>query len=142
MTRIFVYGTLKTGGSNHDFLAGQRLLGAGRTRPEFRLHELDGYPGMIRSPAQGRSIEGEIWEVDPHCLARLDDLEGVGSGLYSREAIALLPPGDTLPVEAYLYLGTVAGRRELGTAYATVPPDSGFAGPAPAQFPKSATGRP
>ena len=122
MKRVFVYGTLKTGGDNHGFLAGQRLLGEGRTRPEFRLHELDGYPGMVRGPVPGRSIEGEIWEVDPDCLARLDDLEGVGSGLYAREAIVLLPPDDALPVEAYLYLGAVAGRREIGTAYAAVPP--------------------
>jgi gamma-glutamylcyclotransferase (GGCT)/AIG2-like uncharacterized protein YtfP len=121
MTPVFVYGTLKTGGANHSFLTGQRLLGAGCTRPEFRLHELDGYPGMVRGPAPGRSIGGEIWEVDPDCLARLDELEGVGSGLYARESIVLLPPNDALPVEAYLYLGTVAGRRELGTTYAAFP---------------------
>jgi gamma-glutamylaminecyclotransferase len=121
MTPVFVYGTLKNGAGNHRFLAGQRLLGAGRTRPEFRLYELGGYPGMVAAPAGGRSIEGEIWEVDRECLVRLDELEGVGLGLYARTPVILLPPHDAAPVQTYLYLGNVAGRRELGTRYAFSP---------------------
>jgi gamma-glutamylaminecyclotransferase len=117
MPLIFVYGTLKRGGSNHRFLEGQRFLGAARTRPLFRLFELDGYPGMVAAPEGGRSIEGEIWEVDPSCLGRLDELEGVGHGLYAREPISLLPPHGGLSVETYLFLGRTDGRRELGTSY-------------------------
>ena len=44
MTRVFVYGTLKRGGSNHSFLAGQRYLGPARTPPGFTLHSLGDYP--------------------------------------------------------------------------------------------------
>lgn len=118
MPFIFVYGTLKRGGLNHGHLRGQRFAGCARTRPEFRLYELDGFPGLVPTPEDGRSIQGEIWEVDLPCLARLDEFEGVGAGLYAREPIGLLPPDDSHPVEAYLFLGSVAGRRDLGINYA------------------------
>jgi gamma-glutamylaminecyclotransferase len=113
MQGIFVYGTLKRGGSNHRFLAGQSLVGNARTLPEFRLFELNGYPGMVRVGSGGRSIEGEIWSVDADCVAALDELEGVGEGLYERIAITLLPPFAEISVETYLYLQSTAGRPEL-----------------------------
>jgi gamma-glutamylcyclotransferase (GGCT)/AIG2-like uncharacterized protein YtfP len=122
VTRVFVYGTLKRGGSNHRLLSGQRFVGVARTRPEFRLYELDGYPGMVRGPGPGRSIEGELWEVDPPCLERLDDLEGLGTGLYAREPILLLPPHDGTPVQTYVYLRAVDGRTDLGEGYPVQPP--------------------
>jgi gamma-glutamylaminecyclotransferase len=116
MTSIFVYGTLKSGGSNHRFLAGQRLVGTARTEPAFRLYQLDGYPGMVGAPG-GLSIEGEIWEVDAAALERLDELEGTAVGLYRRVPIHLLPPHHLLEVETYLCLQSMAGRRDLGTRF-------------------------
>jgi gamma-glutamylcyclotransferase (GGCT)/AIG2-like uncharacterized protein YtfP len=116
MSRVFLYGTLKRGGVSHHFLAGQRWVAAARTEPAFRLYQLDGYPGMVAARA-GLSIEGEIWEVDAACLDRLDKWEGTDIGLYVRAPIRLLPPHDTLPVEAYLYLKSIAGRSELGTKF-------------------------
>jgi gamma-glutamylaminecyclotransferase len=117
MTRIFVYGTLKRGSRNHRLLQDQRFVGAARTPPAFRLYQLDGYPGMVAAAEDGRSIEGEIWEVDAACLAKLDDLEGVAEGLYARGPIALLPPYAGETVEGYLYRQSVAGRRDLGTRF-------------------------
>jgi len=37
MTRIFVYGTLKRGGRNHHFMAGQQFVGEARTAPGYTL---------------------------------------------------------------------------------------------------------
>jgi gamma-glutamylcyclotransferase (GGCT)/AIG2-like uncharacterized protein YtfP len=116
MPYVFVYGTLKRGGDNHQELARQRFIGPARTAPAYRLYQLDGYPGMVEAPA-GLSIEGEIWEVDRDGLDRLDRLEGTDSGLYARVPIRLLPPHDNTPVEAYLYRRSVAGRRDLGTRF-------------------------
>ena len=117
MTRVFVYGTLKRGGSNHHHLAGQQFVATARTPPAFRLYLLDGYPGLVASPENGRSIEGEIWEVDPAGLARLDELEGTAENLYARRPITLLPPHDTLAVETYLYRQSIEGRRDLGKRF-------------------------
>lgn len=116
MALVFVYGTLKRGGSNHRFLAGQRFVGAARTRPRFRLVLLDGYPGMIES-APGLAVEGELWEVDAACLAELDRLEGVDEGLYARVPVGLAEPHASRAAEAYLYLGDTARRLDLGARF-------------------------
>jgi gamma-glutamylaminecyclotransferase len=117
MPYVFVYGTLKRGQDNHSALAGQRFVGEARTEPAYRLYQLDGYPGMVAAASGGRSIEGEIWEVDPACLARLDELEGTAAGLYARMPVRLAPPRAAAGVETYLYLPGVAGRPDLGTRF-------------------------
>jgi gamma-glutamylcyclotransferase (GGCT)/AIG2-like uncharacterized protein YtfP len=120
MTRVFVYGTLKRGGSNHPFLAGQRFLGRGRTPPGFTLYALGGYPGMVRADDDRAGVEGEVWEVDDACLARLDELEGLAEGLYERVGLDLVP-SEAGRAQAYLYLRSVDGRRRLGSRW----PESG-----------------
>jgi len=116
MARVFVYGTLKRGGDNHRILAGQHFVGPARTEPAFHLYLLDGYPGMV-AQAPGLSVEGELWEVDPSCLERLDALEGTESGLYARVQIHLLPPHAGVAAETYLYQRSIEGRPDLGTRF-------------------------
>ena len=115
-TLLFVYGTLKRGGSNHRFLAGQKFLGAAHTVAGFTLYALDGYPGLVRAP-DAAGVTGELWAVDAACLAKLDEFEGVDEGLYARETIALAPPFAATPAEAYVYLRSVAGRTHLGKTW-------------------------
>jgi gamma-glutamylcyclotransferase (GGCT)/AIG2-like uncharacterized protein YtfP len=113
MTRVFVYGTLKRGGENHSWIAGQQFVRTSRTKPVYRMHDLGGYPGMVRD-APGLSIEGEIWEVDAAGLARLDVLEDVAGGEYERVEIEL-EGGEA--AEGYLYLREVSGRRDCGACW-------------------------
>ena len=117
MSLVFVYGTLKRGGSNHSHLAGQTFVGEARTPPGFRLYELDGYPGMIALTGDRDGVTGEVWSVDAVCLAQLDLLEGLAEGLYRRERVRLLPPFADQPVEAYLYVRSVTGRKDLGSVW-------------------------
>ena len=117
-TLIFVYGTLKRGGSNHGFLHDQRFVGEARTPPGFRLFEITGYPGMVPVPDDREGVTGEVWSVDAACLRQLDELEGLAEGLYRREPIALLPPFDGQAAETYIYNRDVSGRRELGSTWA------------------------
>ena len=62
MTTVFVYGTLKRGGSNHAFLQGQQFLGEGRTQlQQADLVEqvsaaLRAYAAMATSAAQRRRL--------------------------------------------------------------------------------------
>jgi gamma-glutamylaminecyclotransferase len=118
MTLVFVYGTLKRGGTNHHYIAGQQFVAEARTEPRFRLYELEGFPGMIVDPENGLSVQGEIWAVDDTALALLDELEGIDLGIYARQPIPLLPPHHTLAVEGYLYLRPIVGRRDLGGFWA------------------------
>jgi gamma-glutamylaminecyclotransferase len=113
-TLVFVYGTLKRGGSNHRCLAGQKFVGEGRTLPGFRLFDLGEYPGMVPHVDDRAGVSGEVWAVDADCLARLDVLEGIAEGLYRREFITLLPPFADRPIETYLYARTAEGLRDLG----------------------------
>jgi gamma-glutamylcyclotransferase (GGCT)/AIG2-like uncharacterized protein YtfP len=117
MTLVFVYGTLKRGGSNHSFLAGQSFVAEARTAPGYTLYELSGYPGMVPGGDAGCFVKGEVWSVDAACLERLDALEGTGEGLYRREAVPLEEPFAGRNVEAYIYLKGVEGRRRIGDTW-------------------------
>lgn len=117
MTLLFVYGTLKRGGSNHRQLSGQTFVATGRTVPGYRLFDLGDFPGMVSFPSAPDGVEGEVWSVDDAALLRLDDFEGVAQGLYRREPVALLAPFAGQTVQAYLYSHSVEGRRDLGSIW-------------------------
>lgn len=110
---VFVYGTLKRGGSNHAFLAGQTFVRSARTVAGYSLVHLNDFPGMILDETDTSGVGGEIWSVDAACLAGLDELEGIEEGLYRREPIHLQTIHTHEIVQAYLYAGDVAGRPRL-----------------------------
>ncbi len=117
MTKIFVYGTLKRGGRNHRYLAGQQFLGEARTTAGYTLYSLGDYPGMVRVPNDQAEVTGEVWAVDTAGLAGLDQLEGVNEGLYERVGLKLAPPFADDPVETYLYLHSLEGRLIIGSVW-------------------------
>lgn len=117
MTRLFVYGTLKRGCKNHRHLADQRYVGDARTAPGYRLYHLGSYPGLVIDPSDTEGVTGEVWDVEPAALARLDAFEGTDEGLYRREPIALIQPFDGSPVDTYLYARDLAGQRALGPTW-------------------------
>ena len=110
---LFVYGTLKRGESRHPYLAGQKFLAPARTQPQYRLYDLGDYPGLVEH-RDGRSVEGELWDVDPECLARLDIVEGCDEALYRRSTVRLASPHDHLPVFSYFYEKPVSGLQDCG----------------------------
>lgn len=70
---VFVYGTLRQGGSNHFRMAGAEFVESGSLRG--RLYRIDWYPGLVVDSA-GDEISGEIYAVNPENLALLDEFEG------------------------------------------------------------------
>ena len=111
--RLFVYGTLKRGGTNHRELAGQHFLGMARSAPGYRLYHLGEYPGLVPDPADQHGVVGEVWQVSPAALAALDAFEGVPEALYRRATIPLLPPFAGEPVDTYFYRRTIDGCADL-----------------------------
>lgn len=108
--RVFVYGTLLSGEPNHLALEGARLVGHARTTPRFVLHNLGPYPAMVAGGTC--AVVGEVYEVSPAILARLDRLEG-HPRFYQRTAIAL---ADRAVVETYLLdRAQVAGRPTIAS---------------------------
>jgi len=97
-TILFVYGTLKRGQRNHGLMREARFLGEAVTAPQYTLLDLGSFPGMI--PSGNTAVHGELYEVGPELMARLDRHEGVPR-FYVREPI-LLEGGNT--VESYLLI--------------------------------------
>jgi gamma-glutamylaminecyclotransferase len=82
--RVFVYGTLKSGFSNHYLLEGCEFFGCAATVPTYKMIE-NGFPVIMPDP-EGKPLAGEIYTVDNETLARLDQLEREGSS-YDRKLI-------------------------------------------------------
>lgn len=115
-TLVFVYGTLKRGGENHEWIEGQHFVAKARTRPVYRMFDLGGYPGMVRS-ADGLAIQGEIWLVDGPGLLRLDVLEDIEGGEYERVDVEIEGEFANRGVEGYIYLPSVEGHRDVGECW-------------------------
>lgn len=113
---LFVYGTLKRGHSRCHYLSAQRFVGPAVTEPRYRLYNCGDYPALVHDP-NGVCIQGELWEIDASCRARLDEVEGVSQKLYAREPISLKRPTDAGEVDSYIYLRSVRGLSACGTRW-------------------------
>lgn len=91
--KVFVYGTLKKGCSNHQLMNGSHFVRHVRTKPMYNLFNLGAYPGLQKGGLA--RIAGEIYEVNDSTLDRLDWFEG-HPHLFER-----------LPIEAEDYEGEV-----------------------------------
>ena len=74
---VFVYGTLRRGGSNHFRMAGAEFISSGTV--QGRLYRIDWYPGLVLDET-GDEIHGEVYSVDAEQLAALDVFEGLSAG--------------------------------------------------------------
>ncbi len=98
--KIFVYGTLKRGYSNHRLLTGASFLCGGRTREKYALYT-SGIPFVIKDEKISQ-IQGEIYLVDETTLANLDLLEG-HPNWYCREKTEIILEEGWPTVTAWLY---------------------------------------
>jgi len=108
--RVFVYGTLRRGGSNAFRMDAGEWLGSATVRG--RLYKIDWYPGLVLDPA-GDPIPGDLFEVGVAQLAELDEFEGVSAAevegsVYRRvETIATRPDGSTVTAWIWEWIGPV-----------------------------------
>ena len=70
---VFVYGTLRPGGSNNFRMRGSRWVGPATV--EGYLYVVDWYPALLLDENGGR-VFGDLYEVPADLLASLDDFEG------------------------------------------------------------------
>ena len=93
---VFVYGTLRRGGSNAHRLGGDRFLG--RATTSGHLFRVDWYPALVLDPLGGR-VTGELHRTDDDQLVHLDEYEGPE---YVRR-LHLVQPDDGPPVTAWIW---------------------------------------
>jgi gamma-glutamylcyclotransferase (GGCT)/AIG2-like uncharacterized protein YtfP len=74
--RVFVYGTLKRGQSNHGLLINEQYIGADCITMNGRMIDLGAFPGVVRDQQDEGTIRGEVYEVCEDTLNALDWLEG------------------------------------------------------------------
>ncbi len=93
-------------GIRHRVLADQRFLGEARTLPLYALFDLGAYPGLVHRTEDGRSIQGELYEMETSLIERLDRIEGAPS-LFRLEPIRI--ENDPGNVVAYFYQQATIG---------------------------------
>ncbi len=84
--KLAVYGTLKRGFHNHNYLHGAVLLGSTWV-PHFGMVKEHNYPAAFRFPE--RSIFCEVYQINDAILERCDRLEGADAEPkhYSRDLV-------------------------------------------------------
>lgn len=102
--RVFVYGTLKRGESNHNVLLGAEYLGVGFTKPsEWIMLNLGPFPALVDSHgAFAPPVQGELYLVDDTGLNALDALEGYPD-FYGRKSIAVYSRSGLFISPAFVY---------------------------------------
>jgi gamma-glutamylaminecyclotransferase len=112
MTLIFAYGSLRRGCSNHAYLEWARLVVPEARIAGLRLiHYVEGFPAVVWA-ATGE-VAGEIYEVSPEELGRLDELEECPT-VYFRAVVSL---HDGRPVQAYLATAPENGEAFPGASW-------------------------
>jgi gamma-glutamylaminecyclotransferase len=111
---VFVFGTLKKGfplhrrGLAHRTAASYPMLIAG---PWFA-------PMMFFEPARGLRVSGELYQVDPATLERLDRMESIGRPANFRRRIRVVPrrPARSCRALAYFKARFLAASVHSGSA--------------------------
>lgn len=98
--RIFVYGTLRKGGSNFGLMKDANFIAKGTVGGV--LLDYGGYPALVSRPHGYTLVHGEIYDVDAPTLARLDKMEG-HPHYYRRTMLAVnLGSAHTYPADTYV----------------------------------------
>lgn len=101
MDYVFVYGTLRQGGSNHHLLRNAQLMGLARTTEFYAL-----YRDVIPYVVQGREISpilGEVYQVDQETFEQLDLLEGHPDWYVRERKVVRLESGEELGAWIYFF---------------------------------------
>ena len=116
--KVFVYGTLMRGRSNHRLLRNMRFRGRAVVHGLGLYAVTPHYPGAVREP--GSAVRGEIYEVDKPTLRALDRLEDNGQ-LYRREIFPAVLEETGEIVEAWVYLWLPPVRPETAVPWHAQP---------------------
>jgi gamma-glutamylcyclotransferase (GGCT)/AIG2-like uncharacterized protein YtfP len=114
---VFVYGTLRRGGSNHFRMNGAEFVGGGGIAG--KIFRIDWYPGLV---CGGESaVKGELYRVSEEHLRALDVFEGIVPGEgesreYRRVKVEVtLDSGEKESAWAWEWIGDLSSALECET---------------------------
>lgn len=105
--KVFVYGTLLSGNSNHDYYLKESTLEGEAELDGYTMYDLGYYPGIQRT--EGGKVKGELYTVEEEKMEALDMLEGRGS-LYDAVIENIHWNGVIVPAWVYVYKNELSGR--------------------------------
>lgn len=121
---VFVYGTLKRGGSNHYLLASARFVGEATTYGDYYSMYDGGFPCVLKDGIS--HVKGEVFLCDDETVARLDRLEGVPHHFMRHDATVVVSDGyEAEQYDCFMYVAsneTAVYYKERGTPI--IPNDS------------------
>jgi len=100
-----VYGTLRSGHSNHHLLKDADCYGIGHSVENYAMYLTSGYP-YVTSHESRYPIAGELFGIDDSTLSMLDKMEG-HPRYYERKEVTVTV-GDT-QYTAWMYFKDPAG---------------------------------
>jgi gamma-glutamylcyclotransferase (GGCT)/AIG2-like uncharacterized protein YtfP len=115
---VFVYGTLRRGGSDHFRMASAKFITSGLITG--RLYQVSWYPGLVLDDA-GDEIAGEVYSVDSDMLGKLDSFEGISTddtegSEYRRVSTNVYhPDGGELTAWVWEWLGIISEDNRIQT---------------------------
>lgn len=119
MTKVFVYGTLKSGENNHDrFLGEAKLVGTAVSISKWAMiGEGLPFPYLLgRHHDKGLHITGEVYSVNKTELAALDMLEGFPSH-YKKETIYVSYSNGMVSENVMVYVKTNVTAQDTASKY-------------------------
>ena len=107
--KVFVYGTLMKGETNHHYLENSKFL-AKTTIKGYDMYSVGWYPAIV---AGDGLIVGELYQVAKEDMQSIDNLEGEGS-LYIKRCESISDAnGNKTRAFVYVYLGDVSGLEKI-----------------------------
>lgn len=107
MEKVFIYGTLRRGFCNHEYIWGRiGFLGlCATTKPHpLVIGARWRSPYLLDEPGEGLCVKGDLFEADEDAMKIMDQLESVGKPKgYLRQKI-MVSTADGQDVEAWAYL--------------------------------------
>ena len=97
--KVFVYGTLMKGETNHGFLRHSTFLGNAAVEG-YEMYNVGLFPAII--PGDGLAV-GEVYSVPVGDIPSIDSLEGEGS-LYEKKCERIILNGEATFAFLYVYL--------------------------------------
>jgi gamma-glutamylcyclotransferase (GGCT)/AIG2-like uncharacterized protein YtfP len=115
---VFVYGTLRRGGSNdiNRLEPAPRYVGMGEVQGS--LYHIDWYPGLTLGGEEAVTVVGEVYAIAPQLEATLDRIEcitGDADSEYFKREVAIAVDGRPIRCLVYEINPTaVRGRQRIG----------------------------